>query len=795
MKKIFLMFLITLSLFSVTNVSAASKNIELVGIDIVDKSNTISVDEPVISSNEITSSIKFNELNDYVDYKLTLKNNENERLKIESINDNLENENIEILYTFDSSNYINSNDTTIVNVKMVYKNQLINVDKIEINDLKIILNLVSEEGNSSSSDFMINPATGDSIIYYILLFSASLIVLFIILKKKTKRLKVVGLLLIFGLISIPLFSYALARYEVFINYKALIIKGEFRYTVSFDTAGGSSIDNQIVTQGKKVTRPSDPTKLNYKFVNWYTDENYNTIFDFDNVLVDGPLTIYAKWDSFPTLFSHPGSCTFNGHNNVITGDNCEYAGQYYIDTNIPLYSSDNYGLDYEFGFTIDNYSSADNIKQATFVNTKYENESVGWPGLVVRRVDLKNFLEVTETIHGTKVNAQFTPSVPLTVRVYRIGGIIYYSLDGKLLVQLQNINNTSDYFNTTTWFGASQALDGSPQRELKGVLSNMYVKLGKYNISKTVTFDPNGGVVGDASRVIEGVNPIGELPVPEFDNLVFLGWYTEPDGGTLVSSSSIVSDDITLYAHWDLRGAAKMNGEFYSSVQSAIDVAPDGATITVLKDVGEFLTVDSSKNIILDLNGHTLKNKNSSSYAVIENNGKLEVKNGTLTSDVKVAVINNNDGASLIVNNALVEATGLRQGIYNYSGTVTITGSSIIRASSSERAALHNKAGKTTIISGVIESSNFSAIVVDAGALIVGEKDDLYDNSSIVIKGEKYGISTSVNISVYDGIIKGIVSSINNQAKITSIEDDSTIVNDDEIVDGKNYKILYYVIN
>ncbi len=937
MKKVFLTLLVLLTIFSFINVNAASKNIELVGIDIEDKSENIIVDEPVISSNEITSSIRFNELNDYVNFKLTLKNNENEKLKIESIDDNLENDNIEILYTFNSDNFISPNDTTVINVKMNYKNQLLNVDKLEINDLKIILNLVSEDGDSSSVDFRTNPKTGDNIIYYLIILCVTLVILFILLKKKIKRIKIVGLLLIFGLIAVPLFSYALVRYEAIINYKALIIKGEFQYIVSFDsdggtiidsqtvfnnkkaskpsdpiktgytfdnwyldddvfdfetpitgdvslkakynideynitynigdgtmagnplsytiedddivlnqptppahyvfdgwtgsngttkektvtipkgstgdkeyiahyslekytikfeTNGGTIIDDQIVEYGQKVERPNDPTKLNNKFINWYTNDNYNTIFDFNNVLVEKSLIIYAKWDSFPTLFSHTESCTFNGHNKVITGDNCEYAGQYYIDTNIPLYSSDNYGLDYEFGFTIEGYSSTDNIKQATFVNTKYEDESIGWPGLVVRKFDDKDFLEVSETIHGQKSNVQFTPSIPLSVKVYRIDGIIYYSLDGIIMNKLQNIKETTDYFDTTLWFGASQALNGKPQRELNAVLSNMYVKLGKYDSnSKTVIFNPNGGAVNETSRVIGGINQIGELPIAESDDLEFLGWYTEPNGGMLIDSSSIVTGDITLYAHWDVKGAAKMNGEFYSTIQSAIDVAPDGATITVLKDVGEFLTVSSDKNIILNLNGHTIKNKNSSNFAIIENSGVLEVKNGTVTSSVKTAVINNNDTGSLIVDNVLVQATGLRQGVYNNGGNVTITGSSIIKASSSERAALHNKLGKIIIISGTIESSNYNAIAVDAGTLIVGEKNGLYDDSSIVVKGEKYGISTSVNISVYDGIIKGFDSSINNQSKITGTEDNSTIVTDDETIDGKSYKILYYVIN
>lgn len=54
-----------------------------------------------------------------------------------------------------------------------------------------------------------------------------------------------------------------------------------KYTVSFDTDGGSTVESQTVVTGNKATKPtSTPTKKGYNFVGWYTD---NT-------------TIYAKFE-------------------------------------------------------------------------------------------------------------------------------------------------------------------------------------------------------------------------------------------------------------------------------------------------------------------------------------------------------------------------------------------------------------------------------------------------------------------------------------------------------------------
>ena len=89
----------------------------------------------------------------------------------------------------------------------------------------------------------------------------------------------------------------------------------------------------------------------------------------------------------------------------------------------------------------------------------------------------------------------------------------------------------------------------------------------------------------------------------------------------------------------------------------------------------------------------------------------------------------------------------------------------------------------------------YNAIDVEGGTLTIGTKNNTYNTSSIIVQGEKYGINTSVNISVYDGIIKGIDDPINNESKITNTENNSTIVNGNETIDSKTYKTLYYVIN
>ena len=79
-----------------------------------------------------------------------------------------------------------------------------------------------------------------------------------------------------------------------------------KYSVGFNTNGGSYIADQIVEKGQKVIRPTDPTKSGYTFAGWYADSALTSPFDF-NTPITSETTLYAKWtengNSTPTPVS------------------------------------------------------------------------------------------------------------------------------------------------------------------------------------------------------------------------------------------------------------------------------------------------------------------------------------------------------------------------------------------------------------------------------------------------------------------------------------------------------------
>ena len=70
-------------------------------------------------------------------------------------------------------------------------------------------------------------------------------------------------------------------------------------TVTFETDGGSSISNLQVPHGATITKPTNPTKADNNFVDWYKDSLRTQKFDFTTAIT-GDITLYAKWE--PILY-------------------------------------------------------------------------------------------------------------------------------------------------------------------------------------------------------------------------------------------------------------------------------------------------------------------------------------------------------------------------------------------------------------------------------------------------------------------------------------------------------------
>ena len=85
----------------------------------------------------------------------------------------------------------------------------------------------------------------------------------------------------------------------------------------------------------------------------------------------------------------------------------------------------------------------------------------------------------------------------------------------------------------------------------------------------TIGLDAMGGsssVVAVTTNLSGKLNTLPEQPTLE--GYTFDGWYTEPVGGTKVSTSTVFTGDTTVYAHWAVKAEAASSSSAASSVAS-----------------------------------------------------------------------------------------------------------------------------------------------------------------------------------------------------------------------------------
>lgn len=114
------------------------------------------------------------------------------------------------------------------------------------------------------------------------------------------------------------------------------------------------------------------------------------------------------------------------------------------------------------------------------------------------------------------------------------------------------------YYNFEGWFTKA---DGGDAVDENTVFSNgndviIYAHWSPKRF--TVTFDANGGWTEQNSRELAYGDKLGALPNAGRDYYDFVGWFTEPDGGTQVDANLVFGgvDNVTLYAHWNQHGVS-----------------------------------------------------------------------------------------------------------------------------------------------------------------------------------------------------------------------------------------------
>lgn len=132
-----------------------------------------------------------------------------------------------------------------------------------------------------------------------------------------------------------------------------------------------------------------------------------------------------------------------------------------------------------------------------------------------------------------------------------------------------------------------------------------------------------------------------------YDGVIWASRYTKPE----TTSNVEYNYEVTTYLDADTgyeyawleymkndyigsESVASINGTFYKTVQEAINKVEEGQEIKLLRATSEDLTIESGKNVKINLNGLSITTQ-------IVNDGTLNVYNGSLQSFDNTTVINN----------------------------------------------------------------------------------------------------------------------------------------------------------
>lgn len=116
---------------------------------------------------------------------------------------------------------------------------------------------------------------------------------------------------------------------------------------------------------------------------------------------------------------------------------------------------------------------------------------------------------------------------------------------------------SKDGFNFDGWFTAPSG--GTKISSATTVTGNVtyYAQFtsAPVTVYYTVIWDANGGTCATASSEIESGAAVGTLPVAtKTGDYTFDGWYTAVNGGTKITASTVISGNVTYYAHYTATG-------------------------------------------------------------------------------------------------------------------------------------------------------------------------------------------------------------------------------------------------
>ncbi|WKT76419.1 InlB B-repeat-containing protein [Lysinibacillus fusiformis] len=352
------------------------------------------------------------------------------------------------------------------------------------------------------------------------------------------------------------------------------------YTVSFNTDGGSAVSDQSVAYGEKASAPTPaPTKAGYTFEGWYTDADHTESYDF-NSNITGNTIIYAKWNaqmyivsfdvdggsavsnqsvahdekaSAPTPAPTKAGYTFGGWYTDITYTE-SYDFNNKITANTTIYAKWeplNYTVNFEMngGNLVPDQSivHGEKASEPTPAPTKVGYTFGGWykDAGYTETYDFTNIITENTTIYA-KWNAQ----------TYTVS----FNTDGGSAISNQSVAHGEKASEPTpaptkvgyTFEGWYKDVGYTQTYDFTSVITENTTIYAKWNAQTyIVSFNTDGGSAVSNQSVAHGEKTSEPTPAPTKVGYTFEGWYKDAGYTQTYDFTSVITENITIYAKWN----------------------------------------------------------------------------------------------------------------------------------------------------------------------------------------------------------------------------------------------------
>ena len=300
------------------------------------------------------------------------------------------------------------------------------------------------------------------------------------------------------------------------------------YTVTFDYKNGNPSASSQIQEGQKVIKPTDPIKEGFKFIAWYKEDTYVTVWNFDEDVVTGNITLYAKWEEQsnpkpPVPIKYSVTYVINGH-----GEQPEKLTEVAVlPAELPVLSAE--------GWTFEGWYTDAEFKTAAVAGATITSNVTLYAKWTEKETPpAPEKYSVTYIINGHGIQPEKLTEVT--------------ALPAELPVL------TAEGWTFEGWFSDAEFKTAAVAGTELSANATLYAKWTEKETPPapekySVTYIINGHGI-QPEKLTEVTALPAELPVLSAEGWIFEGWFSDAEFKTAAIAGAELSSNVILYAKW-----------------------------------------------------------------------------------------------------------------------------------------------------------------------------------------------------------------------------------------------------